>query len=170
MKLKMVVTAAMVVAATAMTTSPALAANKPELVPTSIQTRGIDKTYLNATSGDWAHCTYVTKAKYTQTAACSKGVSVTESISGNIGYDAHEISAAVGFSVTFSQSVSSSNSVTIRRGGYGWYDVGFRYKRYKIGMETRTCAIHCTNWSKPDWVTVQQHTGNTYHYFGTGAE
>jgi hypothetical protein len=170
MRRKMAVAAAMVLTATAATASPALAANNPKLVPVYIQTRGVDKTYIRATSGDWTHCEYVTKAKYTQTAGCSKGRTVTESISGNVGYAIYQISAAVGFNVSFSHTVTSSNSVTIRPGGHGWFDVGFRYKLYKIGMERRTCALKCTKWSKPDWVKVQQHTGDTYHYFGTGAE
>jgi hypothetical protein len=65
--------------------------------------------------------------------------------------------------------MSASNSVKVNPGGYGWFDVGFRYKRYRIGMESRSCANLCSKWTSPDWVTVQQHLGNTFHYFGTGA-
>ncbi len=33
-----------------------------------------------------------------------------------------------------------------------------------------TCAVHCSPWSKTHAVTVQRHLGNTFRYFGTGAE
>jgi hypothetical protein len=149
MNLKMAATAAAVLAATAMTASPVLASTNAKAQPVTIQTRGVGKTYLNAASGDWTHCTYVTKAKYAQNAGCSKGKTVSESISGNAGYSVEDISAGVGFNVSFSQSVSSSNAVTVLPGGYGWYDVGFRYKRYRIGMEHRTCAGRCTKCPVP---------------------
>jgi hypothetical protein len=158
-------------ATTAMGAAPAMAASgKPKLAVQ--ETRGVGKTYLGAFSGDWTHCTYVTKAKYTQTANCSQGRSVSETISAHAGFTVASISSAVGFSVNYTTTVTASNSVTIRPGGHGWYDVGFRYQRYMIGMEHRWCTVPpgtCKAWSKPHWVTVQHHTGNTFHYFGTGA-
>ena len=155
----------------AMAAAPAMAGTK---IPPTVyyKYRGVNKTYKGAFSGDWSHCVYVTKAKYTQTVSCTRGATVTETISGNIGFSASVISANVGFNVSFASTVSSSISVTVKRGGFGWYDVGFRYNRYTIGMEKRRCLAPsnvCGPWSRPDTVTVQQHTGNTYHYFGTGA-
>jgi hypothetical protein len=156
---------------------PAVAAthpsgNTPSDDPTHVEIRGIDKHFLGDFSGDWTHCEYVTKAHYTQTAGCSQGKTVTESVSGNVGYSKAGISAAVGFNVAYSTTVTASNSVTIKPGGSGWFDVGFRYGKYTIKMENRLCFVHggCDAWSKPDKVTVQKHLGNTFHYFGTGAE
>ena len=155
-----------------MAAAPAMAGTK---IPPTVyyKYRGVHKTFKGAFSGDWARCVYVSKAKYTQTVSCTRGKSVSETISGNAGFSASVISANVGFNVTFASTVSSSISVTIRPGGYGWYDVGFRYNRYTIGMEKRRCLAPsnvCGPWSSPHTVTVQQHIGDTYHYFGTGAK
>ena len=122
-------------------------------------------------SGDWVRCEYVTKANYVQTAGCSRGKTVSTGISYTFGFSDGEISDAVGFNVSFSTTVTASNSVTIEPGGSGWFDVGFRYAEYKIGMEKRRCSpVNCLPWSKPKTVTVQKHLGDTFHYFGTGAE
>jgi len=135
--------------------------------------RGIHKTYKGAFSGDWVRCVYVSKAKYNQTVSCTKGKTVSETISGNVGFTKAVVSANVGFNVAFSTQVSSTIAVTVKPGGFGWYDVGFRYNRYTIQMEKKRCLAPsnvCGAWSKPRTVTVQKHTGNTFHYFGTGAK
>jgi len=160
-------------ATVAMQAAPAMAATGAPARTAVQETRGVGKTYMGTFSGDWRHCTYVTKAKYTQTANCSSGRVVSESISGHAGFSISAINAAVGFNVTYTSFVTSSNSVTIKPGGHGWYDVGFRYQRYMIGMEHRWCYVppgNCKKWGAPHWVTVQRHLGNTYHYFGTGAK
>ncbi len=156
---------------------PAVAAtspigHSPKDDPSHVEIRGIHKHFVGDFSGDWTHCNYVTKANYKQTAGCTQGATVTESVSGNVGYGNGEISGAVGFNVSYSSTVTATNSVTIDPGGYGWFDVGFRYARYTIEMEERTCLLHggCDSWSRPDKVTVQKHLGDTFHYFGTGAE
>jgi hypothetical protein len=156
--------------------SPASASASRQASPNDVvyytQYRGVHKTYRGTYSGDWRRCVYVSKAKYRQSVSCSRGVTVSASISGSAGYSNGVISASVGFNVSYSTTVSSSITVTVRAGGHGWYDVGFRYSRYTIGMEQRTCIRqtgHCLPWSSPQTVTVQHHLGNTYHYFGTGA-
>ena len=137
----------------------------------TFQYRGVSKTYVDQVSGDWVHCNYITKAKYTQTAGCTKGKTVATQVSTTYGYSDGEISAAVGFSVTYSTTVTATNSVTIKPGGAGWFSVGFRISRYTIRMENRTCTHGtCGAWSSPSSkITVQHHLGNTFHYFGTGA-
>jgi hypothetical protein len=136
------------------------------------ETRGIDKTYEGQHSGDWQHCVYITKENYTQYPNCSVGVTVTTDVSGNAGFTYDSISAGVGFDVSYSTTITGGNGVVVKKGGSGWFDAGFRYNQYKIGMERRTCVSPgpCGSWSKPYWVTVQQHLGNTFAYFGTGAE
>lgn len=134
--------------------------------------RGVHKTYIGQYSGDWKHCVYVTAANYKQNVSCAKGATVAETISGGAGYSGDVISASVGFSVTFSSTVTSSITVTVNKGGSGWYDVGYRYDEYTIGMERRTCVVQngsCGAWSSPTTATVQHHLGDTYNYFGTGA-
>jgi hypothetical protein len=157
-----------------MTAGPALAVARanPHDDPTTFQTRGIDKTFIGDFSGDWRHCNYVTKATYKQNVSCSQGETVSESVSGNVGFSDDEISGSVGFNVTFSSTVTATTGVTVNAGGSGWFDVGYRYAEYTIEMESRTCLLHggCDPWSSPDKVTVQNHLGNTFHYFGTGAE
>jgi hypothetical protein len=151
-------------------TAPAPRA-QPAVNPTWTEYRGVHKTFEGDHSGDWVHCEYVTKANYVQTAGCSRGKTVSTGISYTFGFSDGEISEAVGFNVSFSTTVTASNSVTIEPGGSGWFDVGFRYAEYKIGMEKRVCSrINCLPWSKPKTVTVQKHLGGTFHYFGTGAE
>jgi hypothetical protein len=159
---------ASILPATALSTASAAAA--PHAVYQ--ETRGIDRTYHGQHSGDWAHCTYVTKANYTQYPNCSVGQTVTADISGDIGFTYDAISASVGFDVSFSTTVTAGNSVVVKAGGSGWFDVGFVYASYRVGMERRTCYTPgpCNPWSRPDWVTVQDHLGNTFYYFGTGAE
>lgn len=125
-------------------------------------------------SGDWVHCLYVTKQRSTLSYSCTKTVTISESISGNIGFPIKEISASVGFNVTYSAGVSVAGSVRVKAGGSGWLDDGFRYSRYVVGMEKRWCVqtliLSCNGWSGPHPVTVQHHLGNTFYYFGTGAE
>jgi hypothetical protein len=163
--------ALMAVASPAMASTASTPKAQPSVNPTWWEYRGVHKTFEGDHSGDWRHCEYVTKANYVQTAGCSKGKTVSTGISYTFGFSDGEISEAVGFNVSFSTTVTASNSVTIEPGGSGWFDVGFRYAEYKIGMEKRVCSrINCLPWSKPKTVTVQKHLGGTFHYFGTGAE
>ncbi len=155
--------------------APAMAATHPSTPndnPAFVQIRGLHKKFLGDFSGDWAHCEYVTKAKYTQAVSCSRGVTVSESVSGSVGFTDSQISGTIGFNVSYSTTVTATNSVTIKPGGSGWFDVGFRYGKYTIEMESRVCFLHggCEPWSGPDKVTAQRHLGSTFHYFGTGAE
>jgi hypothetical protein len=113
---------------------PALAApTSPKINPHWYEYRGVHKTDKGQWSGDWVRCNYVSKANYTQVANCSQGKTVSLSISETYGFTDGQISAAVGFSVSYSSTVTAGNSVTIKPGGYGWFDVGFRYHRYTIG-------------------------------------
>ena len=158
-------------AAMAATAQPA-GSVKPSDVIYETHYRMVSKVNKGTFSGDWVHCVYVTKAKYHQTVSCSKGKTVSESVSGSVGFSKSVISSSVGFNVSYSTTVSSSISVAIKPGGYGWYDVGFRYRKWVVGMQQRTCIVetgYCFAWSSTDHITVQQHLGNTYHYFGTGA-
>jgi hypothetical protein len=126
-------------------------------------------------SGDWKKCGYVTKAHYTQTASCTSSVSVSTTISGDVGYSIDKISSSVGFSVTHTSTVSVgfTTGVTVKPGGSGYYDAGIRYDRHKIGLRHRTCNPNtgtCGPWSRVDNITVQRYITVTGHYFGTGAE
>jgi hypothetical protein len=140
--------------------------------PTYIQTRGIHKTFLGRHYGDWRECVAVRKENYVQNVNCSQSTTVSETVSGNIGYSDGEISAVVGFSVTYTRTLTGGTTVTIKPGGHGAYDAGFYYGKYTIEMEQRLCLRHggCEPWSSPDKVTVQHHIANTFQYFGTGAE
>jgi len=164
---------AMAVAVTVIAGSPALAASHAPAAPRVVyqEIRGINKHYVGTYSGDWTRCNYVTKASYTQSVNCSEGRTVSESISGSASFSAGSVSASIGFNVSYSTTVTAGNSVTIKPGGSGWFDVGFRYQQYTIDMEKRTCVSPgpCGSWSAPQKVTVQNHQGNTFHYFGTGA-
>ena len=158
-------------AAMAQVTHPAA----PKLIPHGYwEYRAAYKDYKGQFSGDWAHCLYVTKQKSPLSYSCTKTVSVSESISGNVGFSDGEISSSVGWNVAYSAGVSVAASVKVKAGGSGWLDDGFRYQRYVAGMEKRWCVqtliLSCNSWSKPDNVTVQRHIGNTFYYFGTGAE
>lgn len=163
----------MATAATVTAAGPALAtARSPRVNARWTEYRGIHKTSQGDHSGDWVRCEFVSKAKYTQTANCSKGKSVSLTISETFGYSDGEISAAVGFSVSYSSTVTAGNAVTIKPGGSGWLDVGFRYHGYSIEMQKRTCHTvpGCGAWGDSHTIVVQQHLGPTFHYFGTGAE
>ncbi len=147
------------------------ATTTPAINPTWTEYRGIHKTSHGDHSGDWVHCEYVTAVKYTQTASCSKGKTVALSMSETYGYSNGEISAAVGFSVSYSTTVTAGNAVTIKPGGSGWFDVGFRYHAYSIEMQKRLCSgLGCLPWGDSHTINVQQHLGSTFHYFGTGAK
>jgi hypothetical protein len=150
----------------------AAAQARPHDVIYTTQYRAVHKVNNGDKSGDWTHCLYVTKAKYTQYPSCSQGVTVTEAISGGYGFSSDIISSSVGFSVSYSQTISTSDSVQVKPGGHGWFDMGFRYDQYTVGMEVRTCIVEtgsCTRWSGPTRTVVQRHLGQTYFYFGTGA-
>lgn len=159
---------------TAMASSPAWAVSQPSATPNDNPThpeyRGINKTFEGAYSGDWTRCNYASKEKGSQTIGCTEGKSVTETIMGNVGYNADDISQVIGFSVAYSSIVTATNNVKVKAGGYGWFDVGFRYNRYEITMQSRQCPEHgnCSAWGDSDTVTVQQHLGPTSYYFGTG--
>jgi hypothetical protein len=176
MRFKAALTAAGLLIAAATTlaaASPALAApNVPQVNAGWTEYHGIHKTSEGDHSGDWVRCNYISKASYTQTASCSKGKSVSTTISETFGYSDGEISTAVGFSVSYSSTVTAGNSVTIKAGGSGWFDVGFRYHGYSIEMQKRTCHTvgGCSAWTDSHTIVVQQHLGPTFHYFGTGAE
>jgi hypothetical protein len=143
-----------VAAALAGSTVPMLAGSaaaqaRPHDVIYTTQYRAVHKVNNGDRSGDWTHCLYVTKARYTQ-----------------------YLSSSVGFSVSYSQTISTSDSVQVKPGGHGWFDMGFRYDQYTVGMEVRTCIVEtgsCTRWSPPTRTVVQRHLGQTYFYFGTGA-
>ncbi|HEY7143536.1 MAG TPA: hypothetical protein VH637_04755 [Streptosporangiaceae bacterium] len=164
----------MAVATTTAMAGPALAApTAPTAVnPHWYEYRGIHKTSRGIFSGDWVRCEFVSKANYTQTASCSKGKSVSTTISVTFGYTKAEISASVGFSVSYTSTVTAGNSVTIKPGGSGWFDVGFRYHGYSITMQKRICyrVGGCSAWGNSHKIIVQQHLGPTFHYFGTGAK
>jgi hypothetical protein len=169
----MIATGLLLAAAPMTAASPAMAAvSTPKVNPHWYEYRGIHKTDKGQWSGDWVRCNYVSKAKYTQTANCSQGKTVSLAISETYGFSDGEISAAVGFSVSYSSTVTAGNAVTVKPGGYGWFDVGFRYHRYTIQMEKRICyrVGGCSAWSSPKTITVQHHLGPTFHYFGTGAK
>jgi hypothetical protein len=133
--------------------------------------RAIDKTYHGEFSGDWKHCVYVTQARYTQSVSCSSGVSVSTTYSGSISIPLDYITETLGFSISYSRTVSSSISVSVKKGGSGWYDMGFRYKEYSVVEQRRYCAgTECPfPWGDHGEITAQYVLGSTYHYFGTGA-
>src|SRR5438046_49894 len=96
-------------ATVAMQAAPVMAATSAPARTAVQETRGVGKTYMGTFSGDWTHCTYVTKATYTQTANCASGRAVSETVSGHAGFSIGAINSAVGFSVTYTTVVSSSN-------------------------------------------------------------
>src|SRR6266568_2552663 len=104
---RMMIMLSVVMASTALTMAPAMAASRAKPHLEFRENRGIGKTYEGAYSGDWTHCNYVSVAKYTQYVNCSKGRTVTESISGNAGFSAPVISGAVGFNVSYSTTVTA---------------------------------------------------------------
>jgi hypothetical protein len=147
----------------------------PRLIPNKVvQYRAAYKHFQGDFSGDWVHCEFVTKSKSTLTWTCTKTVTVTETTSATFGFSDGVISSNVGFNVAYAAGVSDAVSVKVRPGGSGWIDNGFRYGRYVVGMEKRTCIhtfiLSCPPWPKARNITVQRHLGNTFQYFGTGAE
>jgi hypothetical protein len=135
------------------------------------QYRDVNMVNDGQASGDWTHCLYVTAAKYIQWPTCSQGVTVTEEVSGGAGYSAPDISVAVGFDVSYSKTISTSDEVEVDPGGSGWFDMGFRYQKYSFGMEMRVCIVpgSCLAWSSPTATVAQNYLGPTYAYMGTGA-
>lgn len=147
----------------------------PRLVPhPEVQYRAAYRHNEGDFSGDWVHCEFVTKSKSTLTWTCTRTVTVTETTSATFGFSDGEISSSVGFNVSYATGVSDAVSVRVKPGGSGWIDNGFRYDRFVVGMEKRTCVqtniLSCPPWPKPRAITVQRHLGNTFQYFGTGAE
>lgn len=151
-------------------TAPGATVRSPRTVLVSIQYRSVYRHDQGAHSGDWARCVFATKQRAAITLSCTRTVTVSESISGSAGLSKALISGNVGFNVGYSVGVGAGASVKIKAGGTGWLDDGFRYEQYVAGIQTRTCAVHCSPWSKTHAVTVQRHLGNTFRYFGTGAE
>jgi hypothetical protein len=147
----------------------------PHLIPTKVvQYRAAYKDFKGDFSGDWVHCEYVTKSHSTLTWICTKTVTVIETTSATFGFSDGVISSSVGFNVAYSAGVNDAVSVKVKPGGQGWIDNGFRYSRWVVGMEKRTCIhtfiLSCPPWPAAHNITVQRHLGNTFAYFGTGAE
>ncbi len=147
----------------------------PHLIPTvSTQYRAVNKEYHGLGSGDWKACNYATKQRSTVTIGCAYAVSISLSVSGNVGFTDGEISSSVGWNVTYSTTTTADASVTVYRGGSGFLDVGWVYDEYTVGMEKRRC-IHtliesCGPWSSPERVSLQRAITPTFKYFGTGAK
>lgn len=167
-----------IVAAGMLVSGPASAAvPSSAAVPTDVvyqtQVRGVNKTDKGTFNGDWKHCLFVPKEKYVQNASCSQGTTVTTTYSATFGFKVQDISAAVGFSISVSRFESSSIGIKVNPGGTGYFDAGIHYRRYTIGMETRTCRVspapECPPWSGPSTITVQHYLAPTFMYFGTGA-
>src|SRR5438477_12087490 len=167
-----IVAAGMLVSGPASAAVPSTASAPRDFVYQT-QVRGVHKTDKGVFNGDWKHCLFVPKEKYVQMANCAQGATVTTTYSATFGFKVDDISAAVGFSISVSKFESSSISVKINPGGTGYYDAGFHYRRYTIGMESRTCRVapapECPAWSGPSTITVQQRLAPTFMYFGTGA-
>jgi hypothetical protein len=87
------------------------------------------------------------------------------------GYSNGEISASIGFSVSYASTVTATTGVNVAPGGSGWFDVGFRYHGYSIELQKRTCHTvgGCGAWGDSHTIVAQQHLGPTAYYFGTGA-
>lgn len=163
-------TVAALILSTAMVASAA--SGTPYDSPTFYHTRAIDKVYIGEFSGDWARCEYVYAERYTQNVICPSGTKNSLSVSGNKGYSYSDVSAGVGFNISYRSTLASGSSIVIKPGGHGWNDVGYRYRKYTIVMQRNSCGLHggCTGWGDSIKYTVQEYLGDTYAYFGTGAK
>jgi hypothetical protein len=142
----------------------------PKGVIVTTRYRAVYKHDQGAHSGDWVRCVFATKQRGAITLTCTRTLTVTESVSGSAGLSASGISSSVGFNISFATAIAAGASVKVKAGGSGWLDDGFRYEQYAVGIQTRRCAGPCAPWSKTRQVIVQRHLGNTFRYFGTGAE
>ncbi len=135
------------------------------------QYRNIENVYQGEYGGDWGQCDYVQRTSYTQVASCSQNVTTSASIDGSLGnVSAPEISALLGFSVTWSRSegVGSGFSVTIPPGGYGPLLAGSEYWQHYVVDQYRLCTIqgNCDSWGGNQANTVQRYASPTFEYAG----
>jgi len=135
------------------------------------QYRDIENIYQGEYGGDWGICNYAQQRSYPKTYGCNKSVTTSVSIGGSLGnISAREISALLGFSVTWSYSdgLGASFSVTVPAGGYGPVLAGSKYCQHDVVDQYRLCTIqgNCSSWGGNQANTVQRHASPTFAYAG----
>jgi hypothetical protein len=138
------------------------------LTGTTTEYRAVNMTDKGTFNGDWLTCVSVASSKVVQHPFCHSDVTITLQVSGGAGYTNGEISGAIGFNVSYSESTGQGTTWDVPAGEAGNGQVGWHYERYTAGMESRVCGIGgCGGWSSPTSVTIQKHLNPAYRFLIT---
>jgi hypothetical protein len=133
--------------------------------------RNIENVYQGQYAGDWQNCNYVQPEPFPANYGCTQTVTVSASFSGGTSeVPTEDISALLGFSVTwsYSEGASSSFSVEVPAGGYGPVQAGSEYWQHYVVDQYRLCTEQgCDYWAGDQANTVQRRDTATYRYVGT---
>jgi RHS repeat-associated protein len=134
--------------------------------------RLVTKTFIGYRNGDWVRLFWVTASSEWQHVQFSITVSLSVTISGAISTEIPHsvISADVGFNVSWSASVTVSDTFDIDPGDYGYVDAGVHYALYYVKMKKRGChnydggPAYCGPWYYYSGY-VQHHLAATVAFF-----